>query len=72
MAAMNIARRYRTALVIESGLTTAGYGPLVVPWLTGYVAARGAGELADVVAWIVVGIVAALIAWYPERTLIDE
>lgn len=63
--------RYRTALVVDSGLTTVGYGPLVVPWLTAYLAARGAGELADVVAWIVVGALAALIAWYPERTLID-
>lgn len=63
--------RYRSALVIDSALTTAGYGPLIVPWLASYLSARGAGALAEIVAWGVVGIAAALVAWYPERTLID-
>lgn len=63
--------RYRAALLVDTGLTTAGYGPLVLPWLTSYLAARGAGELGEALAWLIVGIAAAVIAWYPERMLID-
>lgn len=63
--------RYRTALLVDSGLTTAGYGPLVVPSLAVYLATKVAGDVAVIGAWVIVGIVAALIAWYPEKVLID-
>jgi len=63
--------RYRTALVIDSALTAAGYGPLVASWIAAYLAARGMGELAIVVAWSIIGVASLAIAWYPERTLID-
>lgn len=63
--------RYRLALLIDCGLTTAGYGPLVVPWLSTYLAARGLGEVAIVLAWLLIGGVSLLVAYYPEHTLID-
>lgn len=63
--------RYRLALLADSVLTTIGYGPLVIPWLAPYLAARSLGELAEPVAWGIVGIAAWLVAWYPEHTLID-
>jgi hypothetical protein len=62
---------YVTALLIDVALTTLGYGPLVVDWLTSYLAARGVGALAPVLAWGLIGVVSWLIAWYPEKTLID-
>ncbi len=63
--------RYRAALLIDTGLTAAGYGPLVVPWLGAYFAARGAGEFGEWIAWGIVVAGAALIARYPEQTLIE-
>lgn len=63
--------RYRLALLIDSALTTVGYGPLIVPWLAPYLAARGLGDIALFCAWGITGIAAWLIAWYPEHTLID-
>lgn len=63
--------RYRVALCADSALTAVGYGPLIVPWLGTYLAARGAGQVGDVVAWLIVGVVSLLVAWYPERQLID-
>lgn len=63
--------RYRIALLVDTGLTTAGYGPLIVPWLGGYLAARGAGEVGEPIAWVITALIAAGVAWYPERTLID-
>lgn len=64
--------RYRVALCVDTALTAAGYGPLLVPWLSTYLAARGAGDvLAPVVAWGVVGIASGALAWYPEYVLID-
>lgn len=63
--------RYRIALLIDTGLTTAGYGPLLVPWLGAYLTVRGAGELGEPIAWVVAALIAAGVAWYPERTLID-
>jgi len=62
---------YRSALLIDTALTTLGYGPLVVDWLSSYLAARGVGALAPVLAWGLIGVVSWLIAWYPEKTLID-
>lgn len=63
--------RYRLALCLDSALTAVGYGPLLVPGLSTYLLARGAGELADVAAWLIVAVAALLLAWWPERTLID-
>lgn len=63
--------RYRLALLIDASLTTAGYGPLIVPWLAPYLAARGAGDLALYAAWAIAAIASVLIAWYPENILID-
>lgn len=62
---------YRAALCADSALTAVGYGSLIVSWLSAYLAARGAGEIGDVLAWIVVGIASLLVAWYPEKRLID-
>lgn len=64
--------RYRLALLIDASLTTVGYGPLIVPWLTPYLAARGAGDLALYAAWGLAAIASGLIAWYPEQVLIDD
>jgi hypothetical protein len=63
--------RYRLALCIDAVLTTIGYGPLFVPWLTTYLTARGTGELASVLSWGIVGALALALAWWPEKTLID-
>lgn len=63
--------RYRIAVVIDAALTTIGYGPLITPWLTPYLAERGAGEVAPLLAWGLIGVLSFLVAWYPERTLID-
>ena len=63
--------RYRVALCVDAALTTVGYGPLFVPWIAPYLAARGAGELALVLAWALVGVAALALAWWPEKTLID-
>lgn len=62
---------YRLALLIDTALTTFGYGPLIVPWLSSYLAGKGVGELAPLLAWGLIGVVSWLIAWYPEKTLID-
>jgi len=62
---------YRLALLIDTALTTLGYGPLVVGWLSAYLVSRGVGELATILAWGLIGVVSWLIAWYPEKTLID-
>ncbi len=62
---------YRFALLIDTALTTLGYGPLVVAWLAAYLATKGLGELSTVIAWGLIGVVSWLIAWYPEITLID-
>jgi hypothetical protein len=63
--------RYRLSLCADSALTALGYGPLIVPWLGAYVATKGAGAAAEPLAWAAVGIVSMLVAWYPERQLID-
>ena len=63
--------RYRLALAIDAALTTLGYGPLIVPPLTGYFASKGRDDIAQVLAWIVVGGVSLAVAYFPERTLID-
>lgn len=63
--------RYRLALSLDTALTAIGYGPLIIPTVTPYIAARGAGDLATVLAWGIVVIASALLAWYPEMTLID-
>jgi hypothetical protein len=63
--------RYRLALCADSALTALGYGPLIVPWLSGYLADKGLGELAVIVAWCIIGAASLAIAWYPERQLID-
>lgn len=64
--------RYRVALCIDTGLTVAGYGPLIAPALIAYLAERGAGaQNAALVAWPLIVIASAALAWYPEKTLID-
>lgn len=62
---------YRIALCADAALTTVGYGPLIVPWLGGWAAARGASWAGEPVAWLIVGVVSLLVAWYPEKRLID-
>jgi len=63
--------RYRTALCVDTALTAVGYGPLLIPWLGVYLAARGAGDAAPIIAWAIVGLASAALAWYPEYVLID-
>jgi hypothetical protein len=63
--------RYRIALCIDSALTTIGYGPLFVPWLTTWLAGHNLGEMAAPGAWLIVAIAAFALAWWPEKTLID-
>lgn len=63
--------RYRVALCVDAVLTTIGYGPLFMPWLTVWLASHGTGELTTVLAWAIVGALALALAWWPERTLID-
>lgn len=63
--------RYRLALAIDAALTTLGYGPLVVPWLSLYLAARGVGEVSEILAWGLIGVVSFLVAYFPEKTLIE-
>lgn len=64
--------RYRVALSVDTALTAVGYGPLLLPWMITYLAARGAGDaLASMIAWGIVGLASAALAWYPEYVLID-
>lgn len=63
--------RYRLALCIDTALTAIGYGPLIVLPLAPYLAARGLGDTASAAAWLIVVVASALLAWYPEMTLID-
>lgn len=63
--------RYRLALLIDTALTAIGYGPLLALWLIPYVVSKGAGESATMIAWGIIVIVSALLAWFPEKTLID-
>lgn len=63
--------RYRLALCVDTALTAVGYGPLLAPWLAAYLAARGVGEGATILAWGAVTLVSAALAWYPEWVLID-
>lgn len=63
--------RYRLALCVDTALTVIGYGPLIATPIAVYLAARGMGDLATIAAWGIVAIASALLAWYPEVTLID-
>jgi hypothetical protein len=63
--------RYRLALAIDTALTAIGYGPLIAPWLTPYIAGKGVSDLAPAIAWGIIVVASALLAWYPEMTLID-
>ena len=63
--------RYRLALCVDTALTGIGYGPLIIPWLTTYLAAHGVGSASTLLAWAIVGIASAALAWYPEWVLID-
>lgn len=63
--------RYRLALTADSALTTLGYGPLIVPIIAPYFFSRGLGEVSEPLAWLLIGVLSFLIAWYPEKTLID-
>lgn len=63
--------RYRLALCIDTALTAVGYGPLIAPWLVPYLAAKGLGDVAVLVAWPLIVLASAALAWYPEFTLID-
>ncbi len=62
--------RYRLALLLDMALTTIGYGPLIVPYLAAYLAARGL-PYAEPLAWLAVAMLSFVIAYYPERMLID-
>ena len=62
--------RYRLALCADSALTALGYGPLIVPWLSTYLAAKGAGQASEIASWIIVGVASLLVACYRERKLI--
>jgi hypothetical protein len=61
---------YLAGLGTDAGLTTYGFGPLLVPIAAPILAARGIPE-AQLVGWFIVGLVALLLAWYPESRLID-
>lgn len=63
--------RYRVALCVDTALTAVGYGPLLAPWITSYLAARGAGDASSAISWGVVVVASTALAWYPEWVLID-
>lgn len=63
--------RYRVALCIDAAFTTVGYGPLFVPFLTTWLIGHSLGEMAAPAAWLIVAIAAFVLAWWPEKTLID-
>lgn len=58
------------ARIVDAGLTAYGYGPLFVGAISGYLTSRGAVEIADVGAWIIIGLVSYGLAWYPESRLV--
>jgi hypothetical protein len=62
--------KYLGALAADTCLTIYGYGPVLVPILAPPLAARGIPEPA-LVAWLIVALVALVLAWYPESRLID-
>lgn len=51
-------------------LTALGYGPLVLASLVSLLATRGISG-ASYFAWLIIGLVSLLIAWYPESRLVD-
>lgn len=54
----------------DTVLTALGYGPLVLIPLVSLLTARGVtGAL--YLAWLIIGVVSFLIAWYPESRLVD-
>lgn len=63
--------RYRLALCIDTAFTAVGYGPLIAPWLVPYLAGKGLGDAAALVAWPLIVLASAALAWYPEYALID-
>lgn len=62
--------KYLLPLAADTGLTVAGFGPLAVPYLAPFLAARNAPE-PIIAAWLIVALVALALAWYPESRLID-
>lgn len=58
------------ARIADAYTTARGYGPLVLAWLMGLLAARGVTETFWV-AWVVIGLVSLGIAYYPESRLVD-
>lgn len=58
------------ARVADTALTALGYGPLVVGRLTAALATEALPD-ATIPAWIIIGIVSFLAAWYPESRLVD-
>lgn len=63
--------RYRLALCIDTALTAVGYGPLLAPPLTSYLAAHRVGDASTILAWTLIVIASWGLAWYPEYVLID-
>lgn len=63
--------RYRVALCIDTALTAVGYGPLLAPWLISYLIAHGIGDVSGILAWGIIALASAALAWYPEYVLID-
>lgn len=61
---------YLVSLGIDTGLTTIGYGPLIVPMLAPIIAERGIAEPV-LAAWLALAGAAFVVAWYPESRLVD-
>lgn len=61
---------YLASFVIDTALTTWGYGWVLAPFLAAWLLSKGVPEPA-IVAWGVIALVSGLIAWYPEHTFVD-
>lgn len=59
-----------TARLMDAALTAIGWGPLFAPWLNLQLAARAVPEPLYV-AWVILGLVALAVAWYPESRLVE-
>lgn len=58
------------ARVVDTVFTALGYGPLVLSLLSAALVERHVSE-PIYVAWLIIGVVSYVIAWYPESRLID-
>ena len=58
------------ARLFDTIMTAIGYGPLVLMPLVTLLATRGVPQY-PYVAWLIIGLVSLVIAWYPESRLVD-